>query len=72
MEATVAELLEEGELQRHVRKLRGVYRARRAALSVSIAGIAIPLVRWPAPKAVPKAAAEEDEPPSSGEVLGEV
>ncbi len=29
MEATVAELLEEGELQRHVRKMRGVYRARR-------------------------------------------
>lgn len=29
MEATVAELLEEGELQRHVRKMRGVYRTRR-------------------------------------------
>ena len=29
MEATVAELLEEGELQRHVRKMRGVCRARR-------------------------------------------
>ncbi len=29
MEATVAELLEEGELQRHVRKMRGVYRERR-------------------------------------------
>jgi GntR family transcriptional regulator/MocR family aminotransferase len=29
MEATIAELLEEGELQRHVRKMRGVYRARR-------------------------------------------
>jgi GntR family transcriptional regulator/MocR family aminotransferase len=29
MEATVAELLEEGELQRHVRKMRAVYRARR-------------------------------------------
>jgi GntR family transcriptional regulator/MocR family aminotransferase len=29
MEATVAELLEEGELQRHVRKMRGVYRGRR-------------------------------------------
>ena len=32
MEATVAELLEEGELQRHVRKMRGVYRARRDLL----------------------------------------
>jgi GntR family transcriptional regulator/MocR family aminotransferase len=29
MEATVAELLDEGELQRHVRKMRGVYRGRR-------------------------------------------
>ncbi len=29
MEATVAELLEEGELQRHVRKMRGIYRGRR-------------------------------------------
>ena len=32
MEATIAELLEEGELQRHVRKMRGVYRARRDVL----------------------------------------
>lgn len=32
MEATIAELLEEGELQRHVRKMRVVYRARRDAL----------------------------------------
>ena len=29
MEATIAELIEEGELQRHVRKMRGVYLARR-------------------------------------------
>lgn len=29
MEATVAELLDEGELQRHVRKMRGVYLRRR-------------------------------------------
>lgn len=33
MEAAVAELLEEGELQRHVRKMRVVYQARRDALA---------------------------------------
>ncbi|MFO0599857.1 MAG: PLP-dependent aminotransferase family protein [Myxococcaceae bacterium] len=33
MEATVAELLEEGELQRHMRKMRAVYLARRDALA---------------------------------------
>jgi GntR family transcriptional regulator / MocR family aminotransferase len=33
MEATVAELIEEGELQRHVRKMRVVYQARRDALA---------------------------------------
>jgi GntR family transcriptional regulator/MocR family aminotransferase len=32
MEAAVAELLEEGELQRHVRKMRVTYQARRDAL----------------------------------------
>ncbi|MFY0578042.1 PLP-dependent aminotransferase family protein [Cystobacter fuscus] len=32
VELAVAELLEEGEVQRHVRKLRGVYRDRRDAL----------------------------------------
>ncbi|PTL86000.1 PLP-dependent aminotransferase family protein [Vitiosangium sp. GDMCC 1.1324] len=32
LEAAVAELLEEGEVQRHVRKMRGVYHARRDAL----------------------------------------
>ncbi|WP_375756091.1 PLP-dependent aminotransferase family protein [Corallococcus exercitus] len=31
-EAAVAELLEEGEVQRHVRKMRSVYRSRRDAL----------------------------------------
>ncbi|HYH99152.1 PLP-dependent aminotransferase family protein [Hyalangium sp.] len=31
-EYALAELLEEGELQRHVRKMRGVYRSRRDAL----------------------------------------
>jgi len=33
MEATVAELIEEGELQRHVRKMRVVYERRRDALA---------------------------------------
>jgi GntR family transcriptional regulator / MocR family aminotransferase len=37
MEATVAELIEEGELQRHVRTMRGVYRARRDVLLERIA-----------------------------------
>ncbi|WNG18275.1 PLP-dependent aminotransferase family protein [Cystobacter fuscus] len=32
VELAVAELLEEGEVQRHVRKLRGIYRDRRDAL----------------------------------------
>jgi GntR family transcriptional regulator/MocR family aminotransferase len=32
VELAVAELLEEGEVQRHVRKMRGVYRDRRDAL----------------------------------------
>ncbi|WNG37092.1 PLP-dependent aminotransferase family protein [Archangium violaceum] len=32
LEAAVAELLEEGEVQRHVRKMRGVYHERRDAL----------------------------------------
>jgi GntR family transcriptional regulator/MocR family aminotransferase len=32
LEAAVAELLEEGEVQRHVRKMRGAYQARRDAL----------------------------------------
>lgn len=32
LEAAVAELLEEGEVQRHVRKMRNVYRSRRDAL----------------------------------------
>jgi GntR family transcriptional regulator/MocR family aminotransferase len=33
MEATVAELIEEGELQRHVRKMRVIYERRRDALA---------------------------------------
>lgn len=33
MEATIAELIEDGELQRHVRKMRVVYQARRDALA---------------------------------------
>lgn len=32
MEAAIAELLGDGEIERHVRKMRGVYRARRDAL----------------------------------------
>jgi GntR family transcriptional regulator/MocR family aminotransferase len=36
MEATVAELLEEGELQRHVRKMRVVYQHRRDALASAL------------------------------------
>ncbi|ATB32628.1 PLP-dependent aminotransferase family protein [Melittangium boletus] len=32
LEAAVAELLEEGEVQRHVRKMRGIYQERRDAL----------------------------------------
>ncbi|QRN92907.1 PLP-dependent aminotransferase family protein [Archangium violaceum] len=37
LEAAVAELLEEGEVQRHVRKMRGVYRDRRDALVEALA-----------------------------------
>ncbi len=36
LERAVAELLEEGELQRHVRRLRRVYQARRDALCAAI------------------------------------
>ncbi|MCA3015480.1 MAG: PLP-dependent aminotransferase family protein [Myxococcaceae bacterium] len=36
MEATVAELLEEGELQRHVRKMRVTYQRRRDALVAAL------------------------------------
>ncbi|MCU0701119.1 MAG: PLP-dependent aminotransferase family protein [Myxococcaceae bacterium] len=36
MEATVAELIEEGELQRHVRKMRVVCQTRRDALAASL------------------------------------
>lgn len=35
-EAAVAELLEEGELQRHVRRMRRVYQSRRDALVASL------------------------------------
>jgi GntR family transcriptional regulator/MocR family aminotransferase len=36
MEAAVAELLEEGELQRHVRRMRTAYLARRDALAAAL------------------------------------
>ncbi len=36
-EYAIAELLEEGEVQRHVRKVRAVYRARRDALAEALA-----------------------------------
>jgi GntR family transcriptional regulator/MocR family aminotransferase len=36
VERAVAELLEEGEIQRHVRKMRNVYRARRDALVAAV------------------------------------
>jgi len=35
-EVAVADLLEEGELQRHVRRVRGVYRARRDAIVTAL------------------------------------
>lgn len=40
MEAAVAELIDEGELQRHVRKMRLTYLGRRAALLKGLAGLA--------------------------------
>jgi GntR family transcriptional regulator / MocR family aminotransferase len=49
MEATVAELLEEGELQRHVRKMRGVYRARRDALLQALTQQLSGALTWEAP-----------------------
>lgn len=49
MEATVAELLEEGELQRHVRKMRGVYRARRDFLVSRLEARLGGVLRWTAP-----------------------
>lgn len=49
MEATVAELLEEGELQRHVRKMRGVYRARRDFLASRLAARLGGALRWTVP-----------------------
>jgi GntR family transcriptional regulator/MocR family aminotransferase len=36
LEYAIAELLEEGEIQRHVRKMRGVYHARRDALAAAL------------------------------------
>ncbi len=35
-ESAVAELIEDGELQRHARRVRGVYRARRDALAAAL------------------------------------
>jgi GntR family transcriptional regulator/MocR family aminotransferase len=49
MEATVAELLEEGELQRHVRKMRGVYRARRDALLQALTQQLAGVLTWEVP-----------------------
>jgi GntR family transcriptional regulator/MocR family aminotransferase len=39
MEAAVAELIDEGELQRHVRKMRLAYQTRRDALASALAGL---------------------------------
>ena len=49
MEATVAELLEEGELQRHVRKMRGVYRARRDFLVRRLEAKLSGVLEWSVP-----------------------
>lgn len=49
MEATVAELLEEGELQRHVRKMRGVYRARRDFLVRRLEAKLADALEWSVP-----------------------
>jgi GntR family transcriptional regulator/MocR family aminotransferase len=38
LEAAVAELLEEGEVQRHVRRVRRIYRARRDAMAALLTG----------------------------------
>ncbi len=35
-EAAIADLVEEGELQRHVRRVRGIYRARRDAIAAHL------------------------------------
>jgi GntR family transcriptional regulator/MocR family aminotransferase len=35
-EAAVADLIEDGELQRHLRRVRGVYRARRDAIAAAL------------------------------------
>lgn len=49
MEATVAELLEEGELQRHVRKMRGVYRQRRDFLVRRLEAKLSEVISWEVP-----------------------
>ena len=49
MEATVAELLDEGELQRHVRKMRNVYRARRDFLLARLETKLGHALRWTVP-----------------------
>jgi GntR family transcriptional regulator/MocR family aminotransferase len=49
MEATVAELLEEGELQRHVRKMRHVYLARRDFLVKRLEARLGHVLRWTVP-----------------------
>jgi GntR family transcriptional regulator/MocR family aminotransferase len=49
MEATIAELIEEGELQRHVRKMRGVYHARRDFLLQRLEAKLGHVLSWDAP-----------------------
>lgn len=49
MEATVAELLEEGELQRHIRKMRGVYRSRRDFLARRLEAKLEGVLEWSMP-----------------------
>ena len=36
LERAIAELIEDGELQRHARRVRGVYRSRRDALAAAL------------------------------------
>lgn len=49
MEATIAELIDEGELQRHVRKMRGVYRARRDHLLSRLEAKLSDTLEWTVP-----------------------
>lgn len=49
MEAAVAELIEEGELQRHVRKMRAVYLARRDFLDRQLTAKLADVLAWEVP-----------------------